>query len=135
MSKRIQLLSFLCTMALVFGMATLGAHAKSQQSPQEQPPAAYPSQQPGQQAPSAQPPAGQSTQPPTAPETQAQPTPGTPHTFTGVVTKSGDKYILKDVGTGTTYDLDHQDLVKKFEGKKVRVQGTLDPNGKLIHIQ
>ena len=32
------------------------------------------------------------------------------------------------------YDIDHQDEVKKFEGKKVRVKGTLDASNK-IHVQ
>jgi hypothetical protein len=32
--------------------------------------------------------------------------------------KSGDKFQLKD-DAGKTYDIDHQDDVKKFEGKRV----------------
>ncbi len=128
MTKRVQFLSFLCTLALMFGLATLGAHANSQQqSPQQ--PGAYPSQQPGQE-----PSAGHLPQPP-APDTQAQPAPGAIQTFTGVITKSGDKYVLKDDASGMTYDIDHQEIVKKYEGRKIRVKGTLDPNGKLIHMQ
>lgn len=141
MTKRMQFLSFLCTVALMVGMASLGARANAQQSSQQpnaapgQPPSAYPNQQqpgayPGQQ-PGQQPPAGQAT----PPDTQAQPAPGNTQTFTGVVTKSGDKYVLKDDASGKTYDLDHQDMVKKYDGQKVRVKGTLDPNGSLIHIQ
>jgi hypothetical protein len=49
--------------------------------------------------------------------------------------KSGDKYVLQDTASNTTYDIDAQDQVKQFEGKKVRVHGTLDPNGKMIHVQ
>ena len=45
--------------------------------------------------------------------------------------KQGDKYMLKD-DTGKTYDIDHQTDVAKFEGKRVRVQGTLDPSGKIM---
>ena len=37
--------------------------------------------------------------------------------------------------SGKTYDIDHQDDVKKFEGKRVRVQGTLDPSGTSISVQ
>jgi uncharacterized protein YdeI (BOF family) len=56
-------------------------------------------------------------------------------TFSGTIAKQGDKYVLQEESNGTTYDVDHQAEVKKFEGKKVRIHGTLDPNGKLIHIQ
>jgi hypothetical protein len=52
-------------------------------------------------------------------------------TFSGTVVKQGDKYVLKD-DTGKTYDIDHQTDVARFEGKRVRVQGTLDPNGKIL---
>ncbi len=55
--------------------------------------------------------------------------------FTGTVVKQGDKYVFQDAATGNTYDIDHQDEVQKFEGKKVKVRGTLDASGKMIHIQ
>jgi hypothetical protein len=55
--------------------------------------------------------------------------------FVGTVVKQGDKYVLKDASTGTTYNIDHQDEVKKFDGKRVRVHGTLDPATKTIHVQ
>lgn len=58
-------------------------------------------------------------------------TAGGAQTFTGTVVKQGDKYVLKD-DAGKTYDIDHQTDVAKFEGKRVRVQGTLDPNGKIM---
>ena len=59
---------------------------------------------------------------------------GDSQTFSGTVTKSGDKYVLKD-DAGHTYDIDHQDEVKKFEGKRVRVQGTLDPATNKIMVK
>lgn len=43
--------------------------------------------------------------------------------------------MLHDESTGQTYDLDHQDEVQKYAGKRVRVHGTLDPTGKMIHLQ
>ena len=52
-----------------------------------------------------------------------------------MILKSGDKYVLQDSATGTTYDIDHQDEVSKHVGRKVQVTGTLDPNGKMIHLQ
>jgi hypothetical protein len=54
--------------------------------------------------------------------------------FSGTVVKQGDKYVLQD-DSGKTYDIDHQDEVKKFEGKRVRVQGTLDDSGKKILVK
>ncbi len=59
---------------------------------------------------------------------------GGAQTFTGTVTKQGDKYVLKD-DAGHTYDIDHQDEVKKFEGKRVRVQGTLDSSSNKIMVK
>jgi outer membrane biosynthesis protein TonB len=55
--------------------------------------------------------------------------------FTGTVAKSGDKYVFQDEASGNTYDIDHQDEVQKFEGKKVKVRGTLDASTKTIHVQ
>jgi len=41
--------------------------------------------------------------------------------------------MLHDESSGKTYDIDHQDEVQKYEGKRVKVHGTLD--GKMIHLQ
>ena len=54
--------------------------------------------------------------------------------FAGTIMKSGDKYVLQDT-SGTSYDVDRQDLVKKYEGQKVRINGTLDQDGKTIHVK
>ncbi len=54
--------------------------------------------------------------------------------FSGTVVKSGDKYMLKD-DSGKTYDIDHQSDVAKFEGKRVRVKGTLDAAGTKILVK
>jgi hypothetical protein len=61
-------------------------------------------------------------------------TAGSNQTFSGTVEKSGDKYVLKD-DSGKTYDIDHQTDVAKFEGKRVRVQGTLDSTGTKIMVK
>ncbi len=45
--------------------------------------------------------------------------------FSGIITKAGDQYVLQDA-SGTSYNIDRQDLVKSREGKKVRINGTLD---------
>jgi hypothetical protein len=102
----------------------------SQQTQQPAPP-------PSQDAPPAsqQPPSAQTPDQAQAPDSNA----GTPsasdtQTFAGTVVKSGDKYMLKD-DAGKTYDIDHQDEVKKFEGKRVRVQGKLDETGTKILVK
>jgi hypothetical protein len=119
-------------------VAQQSASQPEQQSP-SQPPAA---QQPDQQAPAA----GQQQQqePPSqtpnqsgqqqAPDSQAQSQTSQGQMFSGTIVKSGDKYVLQDT-SGTSYDVDHQELVKKYEGKQVRINGTLDPDGKTIHVK
>jgi uncharacterized protein YdeI (BOF family) len=59
---------------------------------------------------------------------------GTSQTFTGTVVKSGDKFVLQDA-SGMSYDVDKQDALKPFEGKKVNIKGTLDSSSKMIHVQ
>jgi len=109
----------------------------SAQSPSTAPPDSQAPPADTQAPPSRQAPDQSGQQPPsgTAPDTQASPSdPAGTQVFTGTVVQQGDKYVLQ-ADNGTTYDIDHQDQVKKFEGKKVRVHGTLDPSGKMIHVQ
>jgi hypothetical protein len=125
---------FLTVLVLVSGMVLLGAQLYGQQSApssQQQYPTQQPGQKPGQQRQPGQTPdqSGQS------PDSQAQPQQPGVQIFAGMIVKSGDKYVLQDSARNATYDIDAQDQVKQFEGKKVRVRGTLDPNGKMIHVQ
>jgi hypothetical protein len=64
---------------------------------------------------------------------QAQPE-SMPQTFTGTVVKIGDKYVLRTTDN-MTYRLDDPDKAKEFEGKQVKVTGSLEAKSKLIHIQ
>ena len=117
---------------LVCGMMLMSAQLFAQHaapSAQQQ----YPTQQPGQD-PAQQQPRQAPDQSPT-PDSQAQSQSTGVQVFTGTIVKSGDKYVLQDSASNTTYDIDHQDQVKQFEGKKVRVHGTLDSSGKMIHVQ
>ena len=133
MTKPMQSLWTLGTLALALSAAPLLAQqpdANSPTSPTAQTPgspsAQSPSQnQPGQSQPG-QPSAGQSANP----ASQS----GNSQSFSGTVTKSGDKYVLQDA-SGKTFDVDRQEELKKFEGKQVRIQGTLDPDGKTIHVK
>jgi uncharacterized protein YdeI (BOF family) len=119
---------------LVCGMMLMSAQLFGQHAaPSAQ---QYPTQQPGQGPAQQQQPRRAPDQSGQAPDSQAQsqPQPGV-QVFTGMIVKSGDKYVLQDSASNTTYDIDHQDEVKQYEGKKVRVHGTLDANGKMIHVQ
>ena len=148
MKKRIQSLSFLATLAIAIGMISWGSALNAQStssstpSDQQQPQAQQPSpdapptaQQPStQQPPSPQAP-DQAQSPAPAPDSKDAMTSATENqVFSGTVVKQGDKYVLQD-DSGKTYDIDHQDEVKKFEGKRVRVQGKLDDSGKKIMVK
>jgi hypothetical protein len=151
---RIQTLSFLAVLA--FGMVCWGSTPNAQNAPStppdrqaqqhsSSPDTTPPQSTPDTQAPSSQSPSSQTpdttTPPPSGqtPESGAQGSAsdsgaaGT-QTFSGTVVKQGDKYVLKD-DSGKTYDIDHQDEVKKFEGKRVRVQGTLDAGTNKIMVK
>jgi cytoskeletal protein RodZ len=150
--KKIQTLSFLATLAIVLGMISWGstlnaqtapAAPQDQQTPSAQqpspdtPPAQQPSTQPSPSspsAPSAQQPPAPSQSSPTSSASDAATAGSDSQVFSGTVEKSGDKFVLKD-DSGKTYDIDHQDDVKKFEGKRVRVQGKLDETGKKILVK
>lgn len=120
-------------------------------SPNTTPPQSTPeSQSPSSQTPPSQTPDAQQTPDQTPPPSSRTPESGAQQsqsgsaadsgaaagtqTFSGTVVKSGDKYVLKD-DSGHTYDIDHQDEVKKFEGKRVRVQGTLDAASNKIMVK
>lgn len=119
-------------------------NAPAGQTPSTQtPPSQTPQNQaPDQTAPGQMPPPSQSPNQSTAPNSAAAPSAqagaaqaGGAQAFSGTIVKQGDKYMLQDEASGQTYDIDHQDEVQKYAGKRVRVHGTLDPNGKMIHLQ
>jgi hypothetical protein len=91
---------------------------KPQPVPQPLPPPDRPIQQPDSQ--SANPPAQQEQQP-VAP------------TFMGTIVKDGTRYVLK-VSKNNTYQLDDQDAAKQYEGKQVRIVGTLNADGQSLHV-
>jgi Protein of unknown function (DUF5818) len=95
-------------------------------TPETQPAANPIPSQPGQPAEPEQPPssreaAGSKGQVPTA------------QTFTGIIDKESDSFMLK-VSESTSYKLDNQQEVQQYEGKRVRVTGTLDAAINLIHV-
>jgi rare lipoprotein A (peptidoglycan hydrolase) len=141
-------LSFIAIVAIVFAVFSCvsalqaqsntpqSSASQSQQQPQQSPDTQAPMpQQPQSQQTQSQPNQGQG-QASQDPAGKAQTSdPSGSSEFIGTVSKQGDKYVFQDAASGQTYDIDHQDEVKKFDGKKVRVHGTLDPSTKTIHVQ
>jgi hypothetical protein len=141
-TKRFQPLSLIAIGATVFAMISWGSLLQAQQTDTQQP--SQTQSQQSQQPQSQQPSEKQSQEQQQAPNTQQRQTdPNQPQAsdssgaseFIGTVVKQGNKYMFQDSASGQTYDIDHQEEVKKFEGKKVRVHGTLDENTKTIHVQ
>ena len=62
------------------------------------------------------------------PETQ-------PKIFSGTIVKNGDTYVLSDAGTKTSYVLDDAQKASPYEGKKVKVTGTVDVANNTIHVE
>ena len=133
MKTRFRSLSHLGTFALLIGIVSWGGLLHAQQTT----PDAQQSQQPTQAPPD-------QTEPPSQPQPDAKQAPPDAEaqspdqtgvqTFSGTIMKQGNKYVFQDA-SGATYDIDHQTEVSKFEGKKVRIHGTLDPTTKMIHVQ
>jgi hypothetical protein len=147
MKKQVRSLWFMGALALFL---SVGMALSAQDAPKTQPldaqaqqpatPDQTPQTAPEQAQPQSTP--EQSQQPATPPQTEPSPSASQApdsatavQSFTGTVVKQGDKYVLQDADTGNTYDIDHQDEVAKFEGKRVKVKGTLDASGKMIHVQ
>ncbi len=125
----------LCTLALLL-MVGVSLYAQQSTRPTTSTdPNAAPQSQPtdptGQQP--ATPPQGQANQ---TPDQGSQATSASDtQTFVGTIVKSGEKYKFQEAASGKSYDIDHQDQVKQYEGKKVRVHGTLDVSANMIHLQ
>jgi hypothetical protein len=92
---------------------------KPQPVPQPLPPPDRPISQPDQQ-----------TQPTNPPAQEQQPV---AQTSKGTIVKDGSMYVLK-VSSNSAYQLDDQEKAKQYEGKQVKIGGTLDANGSTLHI-
>jgi hypothetical protein len=76
------------------------------------------------------------SQPP-AQTANAQPQPQQPsdvRTIVGTIVKDADKYVLK-TADNITYQLNDQKKAKQYEGKKVKITGTLELNSDTIQIE
>jgi hypothetical protein len=56
-------------------------------------------------------------------------------TFTGTIIKNGDNFVLSDSASKLSYILDDRGKAGPYEGKKVRVTGTIDSATNTIHVE
>ncbi len=129
--------------ALLLGLVSLGTPVLSQQQKPENPQVPDRNAQTQQQQPSspsaapqsqtASPSEGQTASPSPA-ASGNQMTPQSQQTFTGKIVKADGNFVLQDQTSNATYQLDNQDQAKSYEGKSVKVTGTLDNSSKTIHV-
>jgi hypothetical protein len=55
--------------------------------------------------------------------------------FSGTILRSGDNYVLSDTANKLAYLLDNPEKAGPYEGKKVKVTGTVDAANNTIHIE
>jgi len=67
------------------------------------------------------------------PNPLAQQQPPATLTLMGTIVKDGTRYVLK-VSSNSAYLLDDQDKVSPYEGKQVKIAGSLDADGKVLHV-
>jgi uncharacterized protein YdeI (BOF family) len=56
-------------------------------------------------------------------------------TFSGTVLRKGDSFVLSDPANKISYVLDDAQKASEFEGKKVKVTGTVDAGKNILHIE
>lgn len=105
----------LLSIAVLLGLSGLGINLMAQNRPGSA------SQQPQSQSPSS----SQQSQVDARSQQAAR-------AFEGKITKSGDKLVLQDAATRTSYQIDDQDKAKQFEGKNVKVMATMDPTRRVL---
>ena len=54
-------------------------------------------------------------------------------TITGTIVEDAGRYVLK-VSSNASYELDDQERARQYEGKQVKIAGTLDANGSSVHV-
>ena len=95
---------------------------KPQPAPQPLPPRDTPIPQPDQ-------PQDQQAKSPGGSQTEPSPA----ESFTGKIVKDGAEYVLRAAGN-TTYHLDDQSGLQRFENQNVRVTGKLETGTNTIHV-
>jgi len=72
---------------------------------------------------------------PASAQQEEQPTPQKTKIFSGTIIKSGDGYVLSDAANKLSFTLDNTEKASHYEGKKVKVTGTVDVASNTIHVQ
>src|ERR1700736_3742640 len=65
---------------------------------------------------------------------QQQPNPES-KMFSGTILKNGDNFVLSDAANKLSSVLDDAKKASQYEGKKVKVTGTVDKTSNIIHIE
>src|ERR1700730_11350017 len=68
------------------------------------------------------------------PTLQTKPQPEA-ETFMGTILRDSSSFVLSDSATKTRYTLDNPKKASLYEGKTVKVTGTLDTAANLIHVE
>jgi uncharacterized protein YdeI (BOF family) len=55
--------------------------------------------------------------------------------FSGTIVKNGDNFVLRDTANKLSYMLDDAQKASQYEGKKVKVTGTVDVASNTIHVE
>jgi hypothetical protein len=55
--------------------------------------------------------------------------------FLGSISKTGNQFVFSDDNNKSSYRLDDQETASRFDGKKVKVTGTLDATNNIIRVQ
>jgi len=74
-------------------------------------------------------------QPPPDALQQQAPSPQKSKMFSGTIIKSGEGYVLSDAASKLSFALDDAEQASHFEGKKVKVTGTVDAANNMIHVE
>jgi len=113
----------------------LWSHMQQPQQPEQDRPHQAPTPEPSPETQPAQNPTppqpGQPTPSAKAPETSKPAS--NAQSFVGTVNRQGDNFLLK-ISETIAYKLDNHSDVQQYEGKRVRVTGTLDTSANLIHV-
>lgn len=112
----------LCSVILT-AVFFIAVFALQPQPVQSQPLAQAGTQQPQEKSGAQQP----DTSPPNQPAAKAV-------AVTGTIVKKGSSFVLQDT-SGTVYQLDAQEKAQPYEGKSVKVTGTLEAKTNLLHVE
>jgi hypothetical protein len=111
----------LCALALLTSLSNLFAQGSQPSQPLD----------PTAQSPSTSAPATPPTFPPS--EAKAKEDRSDTRVYMGTIVKDADGYVLKS--GNEEYTLDSPKKAKNYQGKQVKITGTLDKNKRLIHVE